>query len=545
MSTDRPELPDSLASLRVYGRERAAPTARAAALYARVSDARQESLPVQLERMRAYAAGLDLPIVCECQDEESGLITTRKAYQTVRQLARSGAISHVILFHSSRWGREDGEYITAARELERLGVELHATTLGKIDPGMVGFHALVSNMEVRNISSHVLPAMVARAQRGHDLGRPPLGYRRTLEPGVWEHDPAVAPVVQECLERYAAGASMRAVLHHLSTALGLRKTKAAVADMLGNPYYAGIRVYNRRRNSKIDGRYRKPRAEWVVTRHAHGLIDEETYQRIQERLATHQHTGRRAPESARFPLTGLVRCARCDAPMHGNRTAKTTHAPWFFYLCAVCGQSKSNTKVEGALQRALAAIPLDAGQIARSVGRARTRGKRPRDGTGVPPAALERRLGVLDERLGKLLTLHLDGAITPVEYTAARQQTLAERERLVAAQLHVVTPPAHAPAAPSDETRAAALHTAQQRLQALAAWLPLLAEMEPAERNRRYRSCVTHLALDCPTDTVTIHWQPWLATVRGLADETVRLPRGRGSRPITEQNATPSSGDLC
>jgi DNA invertase Pin-like site-specific DNA recombinase len=401
VSTDRPELPVALDALRVSGRDRPAPLARAAVTYARVSHSSQESLPVQLDRMRAYAAGLELPIVCECQDAESGLITTRKAYQTVRQLARSGAISHVILFHSSRWGREDGEYITAARELERLGVELHATTLGKIDPGMVGFHALVSNMEVRNISSHVLPAMVARAHAGHDLGRPPLGYRRTITPGVWEVHPDTAPAVREALERYGGGESLRSVTRWLNAALGLRKTESALAEVLGNPYYAGIRVYNRRRNSKIDGRYRKPRAEWVVTHHEQGLIDEETYGRIQERLATNPQTGRRQPAAPRFPLTGLVRCARCDSPMGGERTSGVGGKQWLYYICPACGRSKSNAKVETALRRLLATIPLDTeAGVARSAARTRTQGKRGL--TQDTPAALERRLAVLDERVGRL-----------------------------------------------------------------------------------------------------------------------------------------------
>jgi DNA invertase Pin-like site-specific DNA recombinase len=528
VSTDRPELPVALDALRVSGRDRPAPLARAAVTYARVSHSSQESLPVQLDRMRAYAAGLDLPIVCECQDAESGLITTRKAYQTVRQLARSGAISHVILFHSSRWGREDGEYITAARELERLGVELHATTLGKIDPGMVGFHALVSNMEVRNISSHVLPAMVARAHAGHDLGRPPLGYRRTITPGVWEVHPDTAPAVREALERYGGGESLRAVTRWLNAALGLRKTESAMAEVLGNPYYAGIRVYNRRRNSKIDGRYRKPRAEWVVTHHQQGLIDEETYGRIQERLATNPQTGRRQPAAPRFPLTGLVRCARCDSPMGGERTSGVGGKQWLFYICPACGRSKSNAKVETALRRLLATIPLDTeAGVARSAARTRTQGKRAH--TQDTPATLERRLAVLDERVGRLLTLHLDGAITPVEYASARAQTLSERERVIAAQLqHTALAP------PVDMARAGMQRVARERLSQLASWLPALDDMTAAERNRLYRTCVTVLVLDCPTDILTVHWQPWLAQHRGLADETARLPRGRGSRPLRE-----------
>jgi hypothetical protein len=487
VSTDRPELPVALDALRVTGRDRPAPLARAAVTYARVSHSSQESLPVQLDRMRAYAAGLELPIVCECQDAESGLITTRKAYQTVRQLARSGAISHVILFH-----------------------------------------ALVSNMEVRNISSHVLPAMVARAHAGHDLGRPPLGYRRTITPGVWEVHPDTAPAVREALERYAGGESLRSVTRWLNAALGLRKTESALAEVLGNPYYAGIRVYNRRRNSKIDGRYRKPRAEWVVTHHEQGLIDEETYGRIQERLATNPQTGRRQPAAPRFPLTGLVRCARCDTPMGGERTSGVGGKQWLYYICSACGRSKSNAKVETALRRLLATIPLDTeAGVARSAARTRTQGKRGL--TQDTPAALERRLAVLDERVGRLLTLHLDGAITPVEYASARAQTLSERERVIAARLqHTALAP------PVDMARAGVQRVARERLSQLASWLPALDDMTAAERNRLYRTCVTVLVLDCPTDMLTVHWQPWLAQHRGLADETVRLPRGRGSRPLRE-----------
>jgi hypothetical protein len=265
-----------------------------------------------------------------------------------------------------------------------------------------------------------------------------------------------------------------------------------------------------------------------VTHHEQGLIDEETYGRIAARLATNPQTGRRQPDAPRFPLTGLVRCARCDTPMGGQRTSAVGGKQWLFYICPACGRSKSNTKVEMALRRLLAAIPLDASAgVARSAARTRTQGKRA--GTGDTPAALERRLAVLDERVGRLLTLHLDGAITPVEYASARAQTLAERERVIAARLqHTADVP------PVDMARAGVQRVARERLSQLASWLPALDDMDAQARNRLYRTCVTVLVLDCPTDALTVHWQPWLAQHRGLADETVRLPRGRGSRPLLQ-----------
>jgi hypothetical protein len=176
----------------------------------------------------------------------------------------------------------------------------------------------------------------------------------------------------------------------------------------------------------------------------------------------------------------------------------------------------------------LPTIPLDTeAGVARSAARTRTQGKRAH--TQDTPATLERRLAVLDERVGRLLTLHLDGAITPVEYASARAQTLSERERVIAAQLqHTALAP------PVDMARAGMQRVARERLSQLASWLPALDDMTAAERNRLYRTCVTVLVLDCPTDILTVHWQPWLAQHRGLADETARLPRGRGSRPLRE-----------
>lgn len=501
------DIPDAVANLRVYGKERAAPKAAACAIYARISDDRQESLPVQLEHCRHYAARLGLPIACEYQDEESGLITTRRQYREMMALARAGRVSHVILFHSSRFGREDGEYVTAARELERLGVELHTTTLGRIDPGMVGMHALISNLEVRNISAHVLPNMIARAERGLEMGGAHFGYRRTLTPGVREPDPATFPIIQALFGRYAAGESLWGLTAWFNSTSGMHKRCSGVKALLADPYYVGLYVYNRWRKSKIDGHYLKPRSEWIWARHAHPAVDQGTWDAVQARLAGNRNIGQERASGPRYALTGLVWCAACRKRMAGRPDGRGRYP---VYHCPYCIHSKSVRKVEGALRPLIEQIPLGPAAAARM----RAAGKREGVRTARQRTAeIDGALRKLAERRARLTALYADGELTQTDYRAALAVTDTEQAGLVAQQRDIA----------AQDPQDPALGAAATWLESVPGWGTLLDDQDAPTLNALYRRLLVSCTVDFAALTLSVAWLPPIAALLETSAQGTRL----------------------
>ncbi len=123
------------------------------------------------------------------------------------------------------------------------------------------------------------------------------------------------PWVQEAFFRAADGETIRAV-HRWATALpsearGNRVlTYRAVRQILGSP------VYIARLPSGDDDVLSRLGGRWQP------LVEEQTWLRVQERIASHQHLPRQA--SQHYLVTGLLRCPNCGGRMHGK--GRTGHS---------------------------------------------------------------------------------------------------------------------------------------------------------------------------------------------------------------------------
>jgi site-specific DNA recombinase len=146
--------------------------------------------------------------------------------------------------------------------------------------------------------------------------------------------------VQDAFRRAAAGETLRAV-HRWARALpsaarGDRVlTYRAVRQILGSP------VYIARLPIGDDDVLARPLGRWEP------LVDEATWLRVWERIASHQHVPRQA--SQRYLLTGLLRCPNCGNRMHGK--ARIGHAR--SYRCS-SNNSGANTGTQSCLSSALA-----------------------------------------------------------------------------------------------------------------------------------------------------------------------------------------------
>jgi site-specific DNA recombinase len=222
----------------------------------------------------------------------------------------------VVVSALDRFGRKLIERVRSREELKALGVATHSVREGgEVTDVVANILAVVAQEEVERLSRRI--SDVKQHFRGggwYPVGRCPWGYR--LRPAtaseraagapksVLEIGQATAEYVRESFRRVADGASVRAVVAWLaglpSSAQGHRRLSySAVRQIVSSPIYVG-------RISEVAD---APLARWPA------IVDEMTFWRVQDRVASHSMMPRQATQ--RYLMTGLLRCHRCGARMAG------------------------------------------------------------------------------------------------------------------------------------------------------------------------------------------------------------------------------------
>lgn len=147
-----------------------------AALYARVSTTDQQTLPMQLETMREFAAKRGWKVKHEIEEIGSGA-KTRPKREELLKLARRRKVDVIIVWRLDRWGRSLADLIVSLRELTDLGVGFVSLTetLDLTTPSgraMAGMIAVFAEFE-RDILRERVKAGIAHArEQGKPHGRP-------------------------------------------------------------------------------------------------------------------------------------------------------------------------------------------------------------------------------------------------------------------------------------------------------------------------------------------------------------------------------------
>jgi hypothetical protein len=242
----------------------------------------------------------------------------------------------------------------------------------------------------------------------------------------------------------------------------------------------------------------------VSRRDAVPLIDMPTFERVQARLDQHKGQGQRRAAPPRYPFRGLARCAACDQPLRGLHDNRRPHIA---LQCPQCYRSRTYNKVERVVQEALGGIPLGTAVVGQE-------GRTPSD-AAARVEAITARIEKVRKRRGALIIKREDGIYTEADYLHAIKQTDDELAELEAAREQIMQGAQEE--ASADETL--------RWLRTLGSWQEVLdpEETTPAERNAVYRECFKKLVLDYGRNTVTVHWQPALARLRGRESEEIAL----------------------
>lgn len=147
-----------------------------AALYARVSTHDQQTLALQTEAMRGYAARRGWDVVMEMEETASG-VKERTLRTQITQAARRREIDVIVVWKLDRWGRSLPDLVANLQELQALGVGFvsltealdFTTPSGKALAGML---AVFAEFE-RDMLRERIKAGIAHARtKGGAHGRP-------------------------------------------------------------------------------------------------------------------------------------------------------------------------------------------------------------------------------------------------------------------------------------------------------------------------------------------------------------------------------------
>jgi hypothetical protein len=319
------------------------------------------------------------------------------------QHRRGMPVDCIVLWHPNRFSRADShETSWFIWEFRKVGVHrMFSASHGwrdfrKMEHRLLGLIEQDTNYNpyARDLAQGALRGHIRRAKEGRPQGgQVPLGFRLTYElieykgkkrkvPCKYVEDPETAWIVRELFFRYLEeGASLSTLcdwLNDQNIPVRGRSTRwlpQTVRNILTNERYLGHALYAQHatgkdffvvdgvpvaREGKISYTARK-RSETIAKECWHDrLIDDETFQRVQEKLARKAPTYDCRRKGRAFRLAGLLYCGHCQAHLCGRfeRNRRSAQDPGrFCYICGtynVSGQCHHNLIQEEPLLRAIA-----------------------------------------------------------------------------------------------------------------------------------------------------------------------------------------------
>lgn len=321
-------------------------------VYARVSTLEQAekdlSLPAQLAAMREDARRRGFEIAKEyIEPGASGTDDNRKVFQQMIAEISSATsdVSHILVFHSSRFMRNVAKASVYKERLRRVGVRVLAIRQETADDPsghlLETVHQAIDQYESEVNGERTSAAMRQCAEQGYFPGGiTPYGFgKKKVEHGKVErallvHEPHEAELVREMLRLYVAGSGGKAVARQLQRGLFNRSgrpwTKISVLKVIEQPAIAGVYHWGRLgREGSDDGKAVRISVEPIVTREIY-----EAAQRVRAQKDPAVNPGRTS--SSPMLLAGLVRCAKCGASYQLETSGKRSRNAEFQYRYYNC-----------------------------------------------------------------------------------------------------------------------------------------------------------------------------------------------------------------
>ena len=334
---------------------------RIAAFYGRYStdNQRVESIGDQLRVCLQYAErfDLDLPEKFVFSDEATtGRKVDRAGLNELFQAINENPFIQVVLVDElSRLSRNPIQALTLFSQFEMRNIELisvseNMSNKDESSKTMMGFKAIINNMELGVASHRVLRGILGQKVKGRSGGERCYGYTsvaegeyRRIKTGEFKPEgmihviePDEAKIVKQVFELYSMGNSPVSIAAKLNLDAVPAKRGgtwgvSTIHRMLKNERYIGIWVYGRTKtvHDPLKGTARqvlRPKEEWlhIDTREDLRIIPQELWESVQGRLAE---------ATKPFPK-------RRSKPVGKNKSyihAYPTHLFSGIMKCSVCG----------------------------------------------------------------------------------------------------------------------------------------------------------------------------------------------------------------
>lgn len=148
-----------------------------AGIYARVSTHDQQTLNMQIDAMKKYAAARDWQIETEIAEIGSGAKDTRPQREALINQAKRRQIDVIIVWKLDRWGRSVNDLFYTLNELNGLGVGFISLTEAldlttATGRAMAGLLAIFAEFEREVLRERVKAGIAHARQKGGNHGRP-------------------------------------------------------------------------------------------------------------------------------------------------------------------------------------------------------------------------------------------------------------------------------------------------------------------------------------------------------------------------------------
>ena len=402
-----------------------------AAIYTRVSTDRQR------EACLRHCESHGLVVVAEFTDVQSGLDASRPQYMEAVQLARANGIDKLVVWRLDRLGRDSAEYIPLLKGLRRLGVDVVSVTQPTESIFMQQVIGIMAEEESRQLSTRVTASKQRRFSEGKWGTPAPFGYDNWKDPegGSTLAQNTEAPIVTEMFHRYAGGKNSLSDLRNYLNENGHLKSRYAISYILKNPVYLGIVQHGRFARSEF---MPKPAVTQAQGRHD-PLIDQETFDKVQGRLATNQNRNRGGVRP-KYLFSGLIHCGGCGHKFGGRPAKGRGGKVSIQYNCnrrQSFGDCKGHSVFETRI-REVVMPPVQAllGKLKQEDLRAAVREDLVREQESTRVATQQTREGLaetqgrLEVRLTRLEDRYLDGDLSQERYLMRRDEITAHIQEL-------------------------------------------------------------------------------------------------------------------
>ena len=300
-----------------------------AVIYARYSSHSQneQSIEGQLHDNYAWAEQQGINVIAEYIDRAlSGTKDTRPDFQRMIADAAKRQFDMVIVWKLDRFARNRYDSAIYKAKLKKYNVRVVSVKENITDsPEGIILEGLLESMAEyysANLSQNVKRGKRETAAKGiWGGGNPPFGYKVVDRKLV--ADEKQLPAVKYLFEKYAEGVPRRDIVSYLNekgyhSSTGKPFTYKSFSRTLQNTVYIGQYVYG---GEVIEGL-------------AEQIIDNETFQKVQDKIKMNRKNGSGNKAKVEYLLRGKIFCGHCGSPMLGDTGGSSTGKKYSYYTCA-------------------------------------------------------------------------------------------------------------------------------------------------------------------------------------------------------------------